>query len=758
MRNTIEGQIIKNFSMRNLYLFFSLIFFLNLPVYGGSYPEVIFDNSALGGSYGKSVVNYDGGSWLENVNMQLPVSDSLFFTPGNSLSLKYFSYPEGEWSAYIRYGRLRNHYRITAQDILNFRVYIDSDVTKASDLPGVFIQQRDSCTDTLHLVNYIQDVRPGEWMEVQIPIGDFEGLETSVPINGVGFCQGGGGNELTHHLFIDQIEFNRIRQHMPKLTSPAVLTKLKTYGNTVHLQWSLPLTPSIRYVKIYRSEDNENYEPIAIRPIYMMGAIDQVDEASREYYYKITWVDYDYDESPASREMKTEPSELDEESLFNLTQYVHVNYFLENYDINSGMFIPARLGDRAVVSVKETGYALLNLIVAVENSWVSRDIASRRINKIIKFLEGVQHKEGVFMPYYDGRKGIPDYFYNQSSYDLNATTSILEALLVAREYFTEDNKSESMLRENVTKLWERVNWQTFLYPESEDVLYSSRAYLVNQDTILTLGGINEGMNTYMLAMSSPTHGIAKSAFENGILHQDVREEPRPRRHRSRWHRSIRDGGESVMAHELLDEEEVDEFLEGDAEEMDNPEELYALRESVFSDTTAYGLELPWDIGEESLTKMFRPFMTIDPSGVMINGLSAEEALKKYMLFHKRKDNEEGIGGAHGALWGRSSLTDSLQISHINPAISVSSIFLDRLIAKDALEILAQQYRHFAITEYGFRAWINLRNHEVSDGYWALNQSLVGVMIENAKSGLIWKLYENIPEVKKTREQLFGNNN
>src|SRR5699024_701645 len=136
------------------------------------------------------------------------------------------------------------------------------------------------------------------------------------------------------------------------------------------------LTRSIRDEKLYRSEDNENYEASAISTVCMMGAIDRMDEASREYYYKITRVDYDYDESPASREMKTEPSELDEESLFNLTQYVHVNYFLENYDINSGMFIPARLGERAVVSVKETGYALLNLIVAVENSWVSRDIAS----------------------------------------------------------------------------------------------------------------------------------------------------------------------------------------------------------------------------------------------------------------------------------------------------------------------------------------------------------------------------------------------
>ncbi len=28
------------------------------------------------------------------------------------------------------------------------------------------------------------------------------------------------------------------------------------------------------------------------------------------------------------------------------------------------------------------------------------------------------------------------------------------------------------------------------------------------------------------------------------------------------------------------------------------------------------------------------------------------------------------------------------------------------------------------------------------------------MIENANSGMIWKLYENIPEVKKTLEKVY----
>lgn len=58
------------------------------------------------------------------------------------------------------------------------------------------------------------------------------------------------------------------------------------------------------------------------------------------------------------------------------------------------------------------------------------------------------------------------------------------------------------------------------------------------------------------------------------------------------------------------------------------------------------------------------------------------------------------------------------------------------------------------TEYGFRAWLDLRNNDVSDEYFATNQASLAVMIENARSGLIWRLYAEIPEMKKLRAELF----
>src|SRR5690606_18006278 len=108
----------------------------------------------------------------------------------------------------------------------------------------------------------------------------------------------------------------------------------------VRLEWQLPLTPSIRYIKIYRSEDNENFKAVGIRPISMQGCLDYVPEVNKTYYYKIAWVDYDYEESPLSKIKEVKTKMLEKAELLDLVQETHVNYFAENYDINSGMYLP----------------------------------------------------------------------------------------------------------------------------------------------------------------------------------------------------------------------------------------------------------------------------------------------------------------------------------------------------------------------------------------------------------------------------------
>ncbi|KKX49417.1 hypothetical protein L950_0215550 [Sphingobacterium sp. IITKGP-BTPF85] len=48
----------------------------------------------------------------------------------------------------------------------------------------------------------------------------------------------------------------------------------------------------------------------------------------------------------------------------------------------------------------------------------------------------------------------------------------------------------------------------------------------------------------------------------------------------------------------------------------------------------------------------------------------------------------------------------------------------------------------------------MKNNDVSDGFNAKNQASVAVLMENAKSGLIWKLYNQIPEINATIKKIY----
>src|SRR5690606_7875299 len=94
--------------------------------------------------------------------------------------------------------------------------------------------------------------------------------------------------------------------------------------------------------------------------------------------------------------------------------------------------------------------------------------------------------------------------------------------------------------------------------------------------------------------------------------------------------------------------------------------------------------------------------------------------------------------------------------HSNADIGSASIIVDKNVGIKSLLSLYQQYGPILFTEFGFRGWLDLRNDDVSDEYISTNQAAIAIMIENARTGLIWELYESIPELLQSRQILFGN--
>src|SRR5690606_29216380 len=142
---------------------------------------------------------YQGHSWVENLNHHLLVSDTLFFTPGNALSLQYKSATDGDWQVDLQYSRQKLHYQVERSDHLVLKLFIKSADTKAGNLPKISIQQKQSETNQLELASYIKNIDYNKWIDVRIPIADFKNLHVKEPITTLRFSQNGTGNEM-HYL------------------------------------------------------------------------------------------------------------------------------------------------------------------------------------------------------------------------------------------------------------------------------------------------------------------------------------------------------------------------------------------------------------------------------------------------------------------------------------------------------------------------------------------------------------------------------
>lgn len=734
--------------MRNRIFLVVLLCILQVALRAESYPEVIFDNSLVKGSYARSKVNYTGHSWVENVQGNLLVSDSLFFTPGNALSLKYQSADQGDWDVLIRYSRQKFHYRVNHDDVLNLKLFIATPLTDIQDLPSISIQQGKSQSVSVPLAEFVEDFNHSTWVNVKIPLRVFAGLNVDRIISGIRFRQLTSSSKL-HHLYLDQIEFLPARYSEAPLTSSAVLQEATGHGHHVELKWQVPLTPSIRYVKVYRSQDNKEFKAVAIRPTYMLSGLDRVPALDKKYYYKIAWVDYNYRESPFSEVIEVEASSYTEEKLLDLVQSASINHFVENYDVNSGMYMPFRMQDKAPVSVQETGGALLSLLIGVEKGNISRSLFLNRTQRVVDFLENAQNNDGFFPAFFDGRKGLPLYLDDQPKYDVVATSSLIESLLIIRQYLSEDTEQENQLRAKITLLWDRLNWRN-LTLEKDSLLIRGTIDMV--DEVFSdepLVGLNAGLSAYMLAVASPSSGIPPEAFRHAIEFRlpekaavvEIDEE------------EVSEESKANASDSTFTSSDIDASSVWTRDEIPGVTDSLTL-DSARLDTIMYGIQLPFGPPNTSLLDMFRPFRTISPENAVIGDLDLQDVLLKYTQVVKRRDNEIGVGTTHSDIWGFYQRKDSVGSYRINPAISIASAFLDEQQAYRSLNTLYEEFGEGLFSEYGFRSWLDLRTDDVADEYLGVNQSSIAILLENARNGLIWNLYQAIPEIRSARDRIF----
>lgn len=189
-------------------------------------------------------------------------------------------------------------------------------------------------------------------------------------------------------------------------------------------------------------------------------------------------------------------------------------YFWETSDPRTGL-TPDRAPTESFASIAATGFALTAYPVGVERGWVTREAASRRVLDTLLFLwsapqdtsiSGAAGYRGLFYHFLDPDTGLRFGDVELSTMD---TALFLAGALFCQSWFDGDGAREDSIRAYADSLYGRADWNWVSVrppaighgwkPEQGFLPYDWRGY-------------NEALLLYVLALGSPTHPVAPEAW------------------------------------------------------------------------------------------------------------------------------------------------------------------------------------------------------------------------------------------------------
>jgi len=355
-----------------------------------------------------------------------------------------------------------------------------------------------------------------------------------------------------------------------------------------------------------------------------------------------------------------------------------------------------------------TGFGIMSTIIAVERKWIGKDTAVRRLIKIADFLINADCFHGIYPHFMDGRTGKTIKFDRlDDAADLVETSYLLMGFLCAKEYFKSDDPREVYLRRRIDQMWGAANWNW--HTNGQNKLYWHWSPNNGFDMNFPIWGWNECLITYIMAASSPRHAISKDVY-NGS-----------------W---VGSGG----------------FRNG---------------------KTYYGYELPLGNYEKGGPLFFEQytFQGIDPNGLKDSlGLDYFQQVKNHTLINRAYciENPKHYKGYAENCWGLTA-GDSYKgyVAHcpdtdlgvIQPTAAISSM---PYTPKESMQALRHFYYDLGDkiwSQYGFVDGFSIHHNWYAKSHLAIDQGPIIVMIENYRTGLIWKLFMNIPDIQNGLKKL-----
>ena len=426
--------------------------------------------------------------------------------------------------------------------------------------------------------------------------------------------------------------------------------------------------------------------------------------------------------------------------LFDDLQERTFRYFWDNADPETGL-VPDRYPTPSFASIAAVGFALTAYPIGVERGYVTREEGRDRVLRTLRFFRYAPQGEGAtdaagykgfFYRYLDMQTGLRSGPIELSTVD---TALLLGGMLFCQSYFDGNDADEVEIRRLADEIYSRVDWRwaQARAPAISHGWTPESAFITHD-----WHGYNEAMLVYILALGSPTHPVAPNAWEEwGRGYQDYWDTLYGQKHLTFtplfghqythvWvdFRGILDAPMRAAGFDYFENSRRATYAQR-AYAIENPMRWNGYGENIWGLTASDG----------------SADVELDFAGEM----------RRFRTYSAR-----GIGRVY-----------SVDDGTIAPTAAAGSIAFAPEIVIPAIEEMYGRYGKHILGKYGFFDAFNQSfNYDVplthgrivpgfgwvDNDYVGINQGPILAMIENHRSGLVWRKTKNNPYIRRGLER------
>lgn len=475
------------------------------------------------------------------------------------------------------------------------------------------------------------------------------------------------------------------------------------YDSHAELSWEKPQNLNPDSYKIWRSSDGQNFT--LLKTLHSTSCLDFTgfpgSASSSTFYYYVSALNGVNAEVAASDTVQVVIAEMTDEQLLDMVQHYTFRYFWDFAHPLSGLS-RERSTSGDIVTIGGSGFGVMAILVGIERGWISREEGLNRLLQVVSFLQYADKFHGAFPHWLNGSTGkVAPFSQYDNGGDLVETALLMQGLLCARSYFDKNDPYEEALRQAVTGLWEKVEWD-FYRKNNTGVLYWHWSPNYGWQMNFPIRGYNEALIAYLLAIASPTHGVPASLWNTGWTAQN-----------------------------------------------------YA------SGLTWYGYKL--FVGPPLGGPLFfahYSFLGFDPRNKKDAFANYFIQNRNHTLINRAycAANPLNHAGYSDTCWGLSASDDPWgYLAHapgsttdngtITPTAALSSMPYTPTESMAALKHFYREHGDQLWGPMGFYDAFNLKQDWFADNYLAIDQGPIICMIENYRTGLLWNLFMANPEIQ-----------